>query len=69
MDSSTSFENVGLMSTTNTKKKVDDENKSPPTLKECSPTWLWRVGVHLLLLVVPIAYLGKLNSIGSGLPS
>lgn len=69
---SSSSENVRLMSTTDGKKQVDDTTKQindeekpkpPPTLKECSPTWFWRVGVHLLLLVVPVAYLGKLNII------
>jgi hypothetical protein len=41
------------------RKLSEKEKRTLPTLKECSSPWIWRVGVHAILLVVPVAYLGN----------
>ncbi|RBR12017.1 uncharacterized protein FIESC28_08787 [Fusarium coffeatum] len=68
MKSSICTENIQLMplasQAADTLKRSDDDRKPLPTLKECSPTWTWRVGVHLLLLVVPTSYLALLGIVG-----
>ncbi|KAI1072944.1 hypothetical protein LB507_008999, partial [Fusarium sp. FIESC RH6] len=68
MNSPASPEKVRLMPivshSTDTRKQPDDENNNFSTLKECSPTWFWRVGVHALLVVVPTAYLVLLGIVG-----
>jgi hypothetical protein len=63
MDPSTPSENLRLMPTPylfeDIKKVSEKKERILPTLKECSPPWIWRVGMHALLLVVPITYLGN----------
>ncbi|KAG5659471.1 hypothetical protein KAF25_002030 [Fusarium avenaceum] len=68
MDPSTPYESLRLMQmpypSEDVKKVSEKEEKPLPTLKECSPPWIWRVGVHAILLVVPITYLVLLGIVG-----
>ncbi|KPA42804.1 hypothetical protein FLAG1_04241 [Fusarium langsethiae] len=55
---STVPENQRLVSApSNPEDTVSDGGKKPPTLREVSPSWFWRVGAAAALLVVPAAYL------------
>lgn len=38
-----------------------DHRELPRTLKESAPSWLGRVGVSILLIFIPVAYIGKLQ--------
>ncbi|KAH6954189.1 hypothetical protein DER45DRAFT_525100 [Fusarium avenaceum] len=68
MDPLTPSENLRLMQkpypSEDVQKVPEKEERTLPTLKECSPPWIWRVGVHAILLVVPIAYLVLLGVVG-----
>ncbi|RSL54683.1 hypothetical protein CEP54_009759 [Fusarium duplospermum] len=35
----------------------EDHQKTPRTLKESAPSWFWRVGISMLLIAIPVAYI------------